>query len=386
MNFIELESPQKLRGGFYTDQSIARFLVKWVAGVSPRRILEPSCGDGAFLEAIEGCEKTRDAFVFGCELDPREAAAADRRTTLHRRIVPGDFLRWFLFEGQFTDRFDAVVGNPPFIRYQYLPEAQQSLAEKIFEQHHLRFTKHTNAWVTFTLAAFSSLKPGGRLAMVVPAEILHIPHAQSLRRHLAEHCSRILLLAPTEIWFGETLQGVVLLLAERKTRPDEKSRGVSIVALRDRSSLVEEPADFFENAVYTNGAATEGKWMQVLLSERERELLAGASRLPAIRVFKDVASVDVGIVTGANDFFLVAESTIKRYGLARFAHPMFGRSDHVKGLIFRQSDLNANRKEGKPTYFLHFPRSEKGFNKGTLRYLAEGVAQGLSKRYKCRVP
>jgi len=385
MNFIEQESAQKLRGGFYTDQSIARFLVKWVGDSSPRRILEPSCGDGAFLEALEACEETRSAYVFGCEIDPHEAAVADRRTRLSRKILCGDFLRWHLFEGQCTERFDAAVGNPPFIRYQYLPAAQQFLAEKIFDQHGLRFTKHTNAWVSFTLAAFASLRPGGRLAMVVPAEILHIPHAQSLRKHLAEHCSRILLLAPTEIWFGDTLQGVVLLLAERKRHESEKSRGVSIVPLRDRATLLEEPRAYFEDARYTNGAAIEGKWMQVLLSERERTLLERAATLPAIRVFKDIASADVGIVTGANDFFLVAESTISRYGMERFAHPMFGRADHVKGLVFRQSDHETNRREGKPTYFLHFPRTNTRFNKGTQKYLAEGVAQGLPKRYKCRI-
>lgn len=30
MNFIEFESGQKLRGGFYTEPSIASFLVKWI--------------------------------------------------------------------------------------------------------------------------------------------------------------------------------------------------------------------------------------------------------------------------------------------------------------------------------------------------------------------
>lgn len=49
MNFIENESPTKLRGGYYTDPEIAGFLARWVLQKGPRNILEPSCGDGVFL-------------------------------------------------------------------------------------------------------------------------------------------------------------------------------------------------------------------------------------------------------------------------------------------------------------------------------------------------
>ena len=53
MNFIQFETAQKLRGGFYTDADIAEFLTRWVGVVRPQRVLEPSCGDGAFLEALQ---------------------------------------------------------------------------------------------------------------------------------------------------------------------------------------------------------------------------------------------------------------------------------------------------------------------------------------------
>jgi tRNA1(Val) A37 N6-methylase TrmN6 len=41
-----------------------------------------------------------------------------------------DFLKWFLFHSQEAGQFDGVVGNPPFIRYQYLPEEQKRLASR----------------------------------------------------------------------------------------------------------------------------------------------------------------------------------------------------------------------------------------------------------------
>jgi adenine-specific DNA-methyltransferase len=207
MNFIENETAQKLRGGFYTDPDIASFLARWVLEKKPKSVLEPSCGDGAFLEAItnQKCSSLRK--LFACELDCEESAKARERVSstnkLSVEIHDGDFLRWFLIRSQQAGRFDAVAGNPPFIRYQYLAQEQQFLAEKIFSRFGLPFTKHTNAWVTFVIASISLLSPGGRLAMVIPSEIFHIPHAQSMTKQTT---------MPTDgmdcpqIFFGLTMQ------------------------------------------------------------------------------------------------------------------------------------------------------------------------------------
>lgn len=132
MNFIEFETAQKLRGGFYTDADIAAFLTRWVAETRPQRLLEPSCGDGAFLAAIQKCATTRLKSVVACEINPEEAAKAKSRIKSgSTEIHVGDFLRWYLFQAGQVEPFDGVTGNPPFIRYQYLPQEQQLLAEKI---------------------------------------------------------------------------------------------------------------------------------------------------------------------------------------------------------------------------------------------------------------
>lgn len=385
MNFIALESKKKLRGGFYTEQTIASFLVRWIKTISPKSILEPSCGNGAFLEAIETQNLRSVKIISVCELDSEEAEKAQKRTHLPVEMVAGDFLQWYLLKGQFGCTYDAILGNPPFIRYQYLPTEQQNLAEKIFAMLHLRFTKHTNAWVPFVVASLNMLKPGGRLAMVIPSEIFHIPHAQSLRTFLGDQCSRILLLDPKELWFSDTLQGTVLLMAEKKTNPSEKSQGVAVLSDVDRATLTTDPEILFQEASYTNGGTIKGKWMPVFLSSKERKLLADCRDNPAISRFQDVADVDVGIVTGANKFFLVPDKTVKEYDLDEWAHPMFGRSDHVDGLIFSRVDHEANKENGLPSNFLWFREfNSKNLPKNVERYLASGLEQKLQERFKCR--
>jgi adenine-specific DNA methylase len=390
MNFIANESAQKLRGGFYTDPDIASFLARWVLEKKPKSVLEPSCGDGAFLEAIadEKCSSLRR--LFGCEMERDEAGKARERVPssgkLSVEIHTADFLKWFLFHAQKSGQFDGVVGNPPFIRYQYLPEEQQFLAEKIFSRFGLPFTKHTNAWVPFVIASFSLLSPGGRLAMVIPSEIFHIPHSQSLRRFLAEHCSRILIFDPEELWFDNALQGVVLLLAEKKTVATERSMGVAVQSVESREVLHDNAAKYFETADYINGDSIHGKWMPVFLSKKERSLLKALKSDTRFSTFDQLAEVDVGIVTGANKFFLVTDEVVEAFGLEPWAHPMFGRSDHVAGVIFDKADLAANRKAGLPMNFLWFDDAAfNSFPASVQRYLRSGEEQGLPKRYKCRI-
>lgn len=385
MNFIEFESAQKLRGGFYTQPAIASFLARWVKVSKPKSILEPSCGDGAFLDAIEETRIPSLKQITACELNEEEAEKAAARTSLPVKMQRTDFLRWYLFFAQNEEGFDAVVGNPPFIRYQYLPAEQQLLAEKIFGQLKLPFTKHTNAWVPFVLASIRLLRPGGRLAMVIPSEIFHIPHAQSLRRYLAEECSKILILDPEEIWFDDTLQGTVLLMAEKKRDVSEKSRGVAIVPVKSRDALAGDPEDYFQNAAYTNGVTIEGKWMPVFLSLRERALLAELKAREDVKRFADIASVDVGIVTGANKFFLVPDATVSEFALQRWAHPMFGRSDHVKGLVYSDSDHEVNKETGLPANFLWFEEEQiEKLPQNVRDYLDIGLNQKLHTRFKCR--
>ena len=148
-------------------------------------------------------------------------------------IQASDFLGWALkaMESK-SERFDAVIGNPPFIRYQYLPPLFQDRAQAIFERLGRKFTKHTNAWVSFILASFELLRPGGRLAMVVPAEIIHVMHAQSLRSYLGENARRLVVVDPEELWFEGTLQGAVLLMAEKKRRKSDHAEGLGIYPVR----------------------------------------------------------------------------------------------------------------------------------------------------------
>lgn len=388
MNFKENETATKLRGGYYTHPAIAAFLAKWALARGPKEILEPSCGDGAFLKAIADVKPKQLRTVFACELDPVEAQKASARSRLIHgatlKLHVGDFLKWTLAQVECEPSVDAVVGNPPFIRYQYLEAELQERAERLFKHYRLAFTKHTNAWVSFVLGSLARLRNGGRLAMVVPAELLHVLHAQSLRTHLLETCSKVLVVDPSEILFDDTLQGVVLLLAERRASAGHARGQLAISKIRNREDLG-DPEAVFQRATFIPGETLDAKWMPALLTESERSLLAGLVAHSDVHRFGDLARVDVGIITGANKFFLVPDEVVTQHGLERFAYPMFGRSDHVRGVIHDHERQAENRRAGLPANFLWFgPTDRRDLPKRVQAYLSEGEAEGLHKRFKCR--
>ncbi len=67
------------------------------------------------------------------------------------------------------------------------------------------------------------------------------------------------------------------------------------------------------HADYVNGETVVGKWMLAFLTKREREILREAIHRPGVYRFDEIAEVAVGIVTGANKFFLVPNSVVKQY-------------------------------------------------------------------------
>ena len=78
----------------------------------------------------------------------------------------------------------------------------------------LKPNRLTNIWVPFVVAAAASLRPGGRLALVLPAELLQVSYAAQLRSFLIERFSRIDIIACNELLFDKAEQEVVLLLAD----------------------------------------------------------------------------------------------------------------------------------------------------------------------------
>ena len=100
--------------------------------------------------------------------------------------------------------------------------------------------------------------------------------------------------------------------------------------------------------------------------------------------FNDIASVDVGIVTGANKFFLVSDDVVKNYQLQKWAHPMFGRSQHCPGILYDDQQHTGKCDQRQPYQLPMVPRKRGTKVDGAAKaYIEMGEKQSLHTRYKC---
>lgn len=390
MKFKADQTAQKLRGGYYTPQNLADYVAKWVLKSKPKSILEPSCGDGTFVTAIKNNTKKKAINIEAFELFDTEANKTREKCLEYKftnaNVTEGDFLTWAnkaISKGDTS--FSGILGNPPFIRYQFLEPKFQEQAELVFKQLNLKFTRHTNAWVPFILASIELLEAGGRFGMVIPSEIIHVMHAQSLRTFLGEKCSKLVIIDPQEIWFEDTLQGAVILFAQKKNDTNDESQGVGIKHVKGFEFLNTDPEIIFNETIGINGETVSGKWTKALLENEELVLINRIKNHPNVYKFTDLADVDVGIVTGANKFFLVERSVVEEFNLHDYAHPMFGKSQHCKGIIYDQAQHNSNEENQLPTNFLYIENEFESLPDSAQRYIKSGESEGLHERYKCRI-
>ena len=375
MQLIENTSAEKLRGAYYTPEDIARFILKWgINGSTASDILEPSCGDGIFLECLQK-EGAPYHHVTAVEY---EAAEAEKTRSLHLKnstVITDDFHKFCL---NTDERFDLIVGNPPYIRYQYYEAGQQALADEIFKKAGLKRTKLTNAWVTFVVGCCLLLKGNGKLGFVVPSELLQVKYAQQLRKYLSTFFNKINIISFEDLVFADIQQEVVLLLCEKNGTDEHLIEHIEVKDADDLGNLDPRRLKFPTKKIDFHA----DKWTYYFLDKAELELLEKV-RSKKIGTISNYADVEVGITTGANDYFTVPQSIVELYQLHNYAYPMVGRSVQANSLCFSKKDWQANVDSGAKAYLLVFPpdAQNKG-NDGVKAYLANGENEGVNKGYK----
>ncbi|MDZ4072862.1 MAG: class I SAM-dependent methyltransferase [Sediminibacterium sp.] len=380
MKLITQASAEKLRGGFYTPEPIAEFILKWgINGSKNYDILEPSCGDGVFLEQLQK-HKLKYKSVTAIELDRQEAQKADKIKLKNKQLINTDFHK---FCNNTLERFDLIVGNPPYIRYQFFDKFQQIAAADIFIKAGLTYSKLTNAWVSFVVGSSLLLKEnGGKIGFVLPAEILQVSFAQQLRHFISSFYNKINIISFEKLVFPDIQQEVVLLLCEKN---NSKNHNIEHIELHDASELAfldvarlkspRKRIDFKSN-----------KWTFYFLDQEEIDFLENISIKRNIPTLGKFANVEVGITTGSNDFFTVPLTTVEEYDLHNYAKPMVGRSVQVNSIIFTEKDWEKNKFSKAKAHLLVFPES-KLLNKknGAVRYISHGESIGINKGYKTSI-
>jgi SAM-dependent methyltransferase len=291
--------------------------------VGQLRLLDPCCGDGAFLAAAarRGLRQ-----LHGIDIDPAAVQLARRRVAGARIEVRDLFGAAAGSPGQ----FDLVVGNPPYVRQERLAPGvkdrlRQALAAdwpELGRRELDRLVGRSDLAVACVARALRLTRPGGRLALVLSAALLHADYARPLWQLVARQ-GRVLALvdAPGERWFRDAAVNTVIALLERGPPEGGAAAPVQLARLRlptERASTrLRSLADLGRVAELRQAPADRPeRWAALLRAPAAWSALAaraGAALVP----LGQLAEVRRGLTSGANDIFYLERGQARALGIER---------------------------------------------------------------------
>lgn len=368
---------RKARGAFFTPPGLCRYVAEWAIRDRHDRVLEPSCGEAAFL--VAAAERLRRLgssapALFGHELHGESAAAAHgylARAGHAAEIQVGDF---FAATPQAT--YAAVIGNPPYVRYQQFAGEARALAREAALRGGVALTALASSWAAFTVHASLFLSTGGRLGLVVPAELLSVNYAAGVRRFLLERFGRVRLVAFTERVFPGVQEEVLLLLAEG-TGPTSE---FELVQARNVDHLLTTGGI---TTTWRPGTGGE-KWTPALLPAAALDAFAHAQQQSAITTLSAWGDTTLGGVTGNNAFFALRASHVRELGLphSELVPVSPPGSRHLRGLSFTRTQWSRLAERDARSWIF---RPGEVPSPAAARYIAQGEREGVNGAYKCRV-
>jgi len=442
-------APRKARGAYFTPPEVCAYIASWAVRTPGDRVLEPSCGQAAFLLAAGSALRARGdghhrGTLRGVEVHAPSAAAADaavRAAGEQAEITVADF-----FTVPARPEFDAVVGNPPYVRYQSFSGPARERARAAAAAAGVRLTNLASSWAAFTVHATRFLAPGGRLGLVLPAELLAVNYAAPIRRHLLERFGQIQLVLFTERIFPGVQEEVVLLLAEG-TGP---AAAPLVTEVRDLAGLAQlaglaesvelagraEPGGTGPSGTSPSGTGPSGTspswigpswigpsgtspaapetgerppggapgrtpvataepraalaadpaatWMPALLPPRARAACARLVTAGAFGPLERWGRTTLGAVTGNNRYFTLSTQAADQLRLAddELVAVSPPGSRHLRALTLT---ARAHAELGAAGAAIWLFRPGPDPSPGARAYLAEGARTGVPNAYKCRI-
>ena len=219
---------RKKRGQFFTEMSlIEKIIDKFNLNFNDKIIIEPSCGNGAF---IDGVIKSKDEFkkIIAIDIDKKTLNKLKLKYNNKIELIDRDFLKF-----KRADKVDMIIGNPPF-----------NLPNK----------NYLDSTEGFVLKSLDLLKPGGELVLILPNTILRSKKYEFLRKKIIENTEIVSILNTFGYeFFGKDIETIAIYIKKKKVRKQiyyyfdaDGSKKLINLKINDRFNILVENRDYYE--------------------------------------------------------------------------------------------------------------------------------------------
>jgi hypothetical protein len=335
--------------------------------------LDPSAGAGVFLQQAanlrqaSGQGKAIDE-LFGVDIDEIATHRTRQLLALHgvpkQNIVAGDFMAL-----KFERTFDAVVGNPPYVRANRVSSQVKAVSR-------MRRTMAGNAdlWAHFVTRSTKLVGPEGRMVFVLPRALTQADYAEAVLTEVAEAFGFVAVASINQRLFNGTDEASVVLLAANRGGCTSRIR---FEAFGSADDLIEFLSD-------EQGSTQPFKSEVTSLNSRiagseASEVFSSVVASDDIRTLGVLGDVRIGVVTGANAFFVRPPGKL----VDDHSVPIVSTSAWLRSPRWTEADQTAKRSQGERTQLLTLPDRARSF-----KYWREEIARGenlkLSERVHCK--
>jgi len=236
--------------------------------------------------------------------------------------------------------FDAIIGNPPYIRIQVMKEWAPVEVELYKALYRSAAAGNYDIYVVFVEKALSLLNKSGRMGFILPHKFFNAQYGEALRGIIAEgrHLAHVVHFGDQQIFAGATTYTCLLFLDKKGV---EECRFVKVNDVNEWKLDLLEPVDVDAGtesralaireaaAVYhvrrqkTNAKITEGRIPVKLITKAEWNFSVGREAQHLQRLHRietklgDVADIFVGLQTSADKIYVVPLNSDIEKGLTK---------------------------------------------------------------------
>lgn len=323
-------------GAIFTKNEITEFIMD-LAGYAPqtgrlaeKRLLEPSCGDGAFLSVairrLLDSEKVRRGSI---DWESAELAGAIKACDVNsgfieqaRRSVVGQLKAegcpeskaFFLAEvwiehadfllKNWPNKFDYVIGNPPYVRIEDVPVGVMGRYRELYPL----CVERADLYVAFFEQGLHLLKPDGMLSFICANRFTKNLYGYSLREHIAQRfrVRYYLNLEHTQPFVTEVSAYPCITVIDRQQGGETRAATLDSLTTGNLRLLLDEK-DEVESKIwslfskwYENGAP----WIATNRKDYLRHS-ALALKHPLLEESATGTRVGIGVATGCDEIFIL---------------------------------------------------------------------------------
>lgn len=360
-------SYRKKLGQFFTPAKIANLMVNWVIQDQPQSILDPAFGLGVFYKSLKSLQVSHEINYFGYEIDPKIIDEFIIQPENNLNIYVQDYLE------ANKKKYDAVVCNPPYLRFQNFANRHHVLPE-LEKNLKIKLNGYSNIASVFLLKSLQEINHQGRIAYLMPFEFFNTGYGKAVKEELLKNgfLKQIIIFSNEKDIFADVTTTVCLLLGKN----DGKKEPIKIGRVNDINQLhqIQNLNNYFQYEVPIGQLKYDKKWSQIIGSLYQEFILP-----EGLSIISNYGKFVRGIATGANDFFTLNQQQAHELEInSNNLLKCLTKSSQVRKLVFCEYDYNNLLENGYPVFCLNVKEQN---NQNIKQYLKYGEKQGFNMRY-----